>query len=247
MKTADSLDKAYKIISKQDYFNLLIKTLTYQLWDDGSTDYEKENGTIWPKNSFTMIGIKRLVNLEELLTDITLNNINGDIIECGVWKGGASIFIAAFIKSLDINKKLFVADSFCGLPAPDPINYPDDINQKLHTFKELAIPLEDVKTNFLLFNVLDPNVVFLPGWFKDTLPTAPIEKLCLLRLDGDMYESTIQGLENLYHKLQPGGFVIIDDFAIDVCKKAVLDFRAKNNITEEIKEIDWTGIYWQKK
>jgi O-methyltransferase len=90
-------------------------------------------------------------------------------------------------------------------------------------------------------------VVFLKGWFKDTLPTAPIERLAVLRLDGDMYSSTIEALTSLYPKLSPGGFCIIDDYgAIAGCKQAVDDFRREQGITAELQPVDWTGRYWRK-
>ena len=94
---------------------------------------------------------------------------------------------------------------------------------------------------------MDDQVCFLKGWFKDTLPTAPIEKLAILRLDGDMYESTMDGLRSLYHKLSPGGFLIVDDYgAVDACREAVCDFRNEHGIDDEIVKIDWGGVYWQK-
>jgi O-methyltransferase len=90
-------------------------------------------------------------------------------------------------------------------------------------------------------------VKFLVGWFKDTLPNTPIEKLALLRLDGDMYESTMDALTHLYSKLSIGGYIIIDDWgAVPACKNAVIDFRTKFNISEEIIPIDWSGVYWKK-
>jgi len=90
-------------------------------------------------------------------------------------------------------------------------------------------------------------VRFLKGWFRDTLPAAPIERLAVLRLDGDMYQSTMDTLVNLYPKVSQGGYVIVDDYgAIPACRQAVNDYRAANGITEEIRDIDWTGIFWQK-
>jgi hypothetical protein len=84
--------------------------------------------------------------------------------------------------------------------------------------------MEEVKKNFEKYNLLDNNVKFLKGWFKDTLPSAPIESLAILRLDGDLYESTMDGLINLYSKLSKGGFIIIDDWgAFPACKQAVKD------------------------
>jgi predicted O-methyltransferase YrrM len=84
----------------------------------------------------------------------------------------------------------------------------------------LAVSREDVERNFAKYGLLDDRVVFLQGWFKDTLPSAPIGKIALLRLDGDMYESTMDALQNLYPKLSPGGYCIIDDF-FGPCRLAV--------------------------
>ena len=74
----------------------------------------------------------------------------------------------------------------------------------------------------------------------------PIEQLAILRLDGDLYESTMDALVPLYEKVSPGGFVIVDDYgAWEPCRKAVDDFRAQHGITDEIVEVDWTGVYWR--
>jgi O-methyltransferase len=94
--------------------------------------------------------------------------------------------------------------------------------------------------------LLDDRVRFLPGWFKDTLPDAPIDRLALLRLDGDLYESTIQALEALYPRLSPGGFCIIDDYIIKACRQAVADYRAKHGVSAEIIHIDGAGVFWRK-
>jgi O-methyltransferase len=111
----------------------------------------------------------------------------------------------------------------------------------------LAASLDEVKGNFTRYGLLDDRVLFLRGWFKDTLPSVPIQQLAILRLDADLYESTMEGLQSLYAKVSPGGYVIIDDYAsIPVCKRAVDDFRAKNGIVDTIRQIDSTGVYWQR-
>ncbi len=95
--------------------------------------------------------------------------------------------------------------------------------------------------------MLDEGVRFLKGWFKDTLPSAEAEAYAVLRLDGDMYESTMDALNALYPKLSPGGFLIVDDYgAVPACRQAVEDYRAVHGIDEPIIEIDWTGAYWRK-
>jgi hypothetical protein len=147
----------------------------------------------------------------------------------------------------DTKRSVFVADSFEGLAPPDPKHYPADEGLDLNKHPELAVPLEEVRGNFEKYGLLDERVQFIKGFFKDTLPTAPIEKLALMRLDGDLYESTIVALEALYPKLSYGGFVIIDDYGcIPACAKAVNDFREAHGIRDEMHTIDWTGIYWRK-
>jgi O-methyltransferase len=91
-------------------------------------------------------------------------------------------------------------------------------------------------------------VEFLVGWFKDTMPTAPIEQISVMRLDGDLYESTWQAIEALYPKLSPGGFCIVDDYGdlVAQCQRAIHDYRDQHGITEEIVDVDGFGAYWRK-
>lgn len=143
---------------------------------------------------------------------------------------------------------MWLADSFEGVPPPDPENYSADKDLRLDVAADvLAIPESAVRNNFKRYGLLDDRVRFLPGWFKDTLPDAPIDRIALLRLDGDLYESTIQGLDALYPRLTAGGFCIIDDYhPIDACRQAVTDYRQRNSISAEIIDIDGTGVYWRK-
>lgn len=206
------------------------------------------DGKNWPETGETMIGYKRLTNLEDCIKNIVLEKIPGDLIETGVWRGGACIFMRSVLKELNVTDRIvWLADSFEGLPPPDPSSYPEDAGDNLHTFKELAISENEVRNNFKKYKLLDNQVRFLKGWFKDTMPTASIEKLSILRLDGDMYESTIDVLFYLYPKLSVGGYCIIDDWgAIPACKKAVEDYRRVHAIDEKIQIIDWSGVFWKK-
>lgn len=202
-------------------------------------------GVTCPPDGLTMIGLKRMRNIQGLCEKVINEEIPGDFIETGVWKGGACMYMTAILESWgDLNRNVWVADSFDGLPPPDE-RYPADKGSVMHTWRELAIPKEQVMKNFKDFGLLSSQVKFIKGWFKDTLP-GPVEKLAILRLDGDMYSSTIEVLEALYPKLSVGGYVIIDDYSIENCSKAVTDFREKYTISEPIKKIDWTGVYWQK-
>jgi len=133
------------------------------------------------------------------------------------------------------------------LPKPDGRYQQDEGDKHWKSNPVLGISLEQVKANFARYGLLDEQVRFLEGWFKDTLPTAPIEQLAILRLDGDMYSSTTDALQSLYAKLSPGGFLIVDDYgSTPPCRQAVDDFRIKHQIIEPIQKIDWTGVFWQK-
>ena len=148
----------------------------------------------------------------------------------------------------EADRNVWVADSFQGLPPPDPERYPADAGdthwQQAH---RLAVPLEEVKSNFRRYGLLDGQVRFLVGWFRDTLPSAPIGPLAILRLDGDMYQSTIEALAHLYPKLSIGGYVIIDDYgSVRGCRRAVEDFRTKNQMKEELQRVDHAAVYWQR-
>lgn len=208
----------------------------------------RENGLGWPINGYSMIGTKRLNNIQDCIESVVRNDVEGDFIETGVWRGGACIFAKTLFDIYEQDRVVWVADSFEGLPKPNVAEYPEDAGDDLYSLEQLRVSKEQVEENFRKFDLLDGKVKFLKGWFKDTLPNAPIDKLAIMRLDGDMYESTMDGLVNLYHKLSPGGFVIIDDYGvIPACKKAVHDFRDKHGITEALVNIDDSGYYWQKK
>lgn len=209
----------------------------------------RENGKDWPACAETMIGLKRMDNIKQCVIDVIKNNVPGDLIETGVWRGGATILMRAILKAFgDRDRTVWVADSFEGLPKPNAELYPADVCDIHYLHDDLRISLEQVKANFAKYGLLDQQVQFLKGWFKDTLPVSPIEKLAVLRLDGDMYESTMDGFKALYHKLSPGGYCIIDDYnSVKGCKAAVNDFRKERSIIEPITAIDGDGVYWQKR
>jgi O-methyltransferase len=208
----------------------------------------RSEGKDWPTEAETMIGLKRLDNLHACIEAVIRDQIPGDFIETGVWRGGACIFMRGALNAYgDQTRNIWVADSFEGLPRPDGRYQQDEGDLHWTMSHTLAVSLDQVKANFSRYGLLDERVRFLKGWFKDTLPTAPIERLAILRLDGDMYSSTMDALVSLYPKLSRGGFAIIDDFgAVEACRKAVTDFRASNKINDPIAPIDWAGVYWRK-
>lgn len=196
-----------------------------------------------------MIGLHRLNNLQYCLEQILASRVPGDVIECGVWRGGAAIFLRGLLKAHGVTERcVWLADSFCGLPAPNADKYPADREMTLHLANYLAVPLAQVRENFSRYGLLDDQVRFVEGWFRDTLPALNNQTWSLMRLDGDMYESTMDALVNLYPNLSPGGFVIIDDYSdIPACRQAVHDFRERYCINDEIQLIDWSGAFWQKR
>ena len=208
----------------------------------------RAEGKDWPSLALTMVGEKRLDNLHQCIETVLRDGVPGDFIETGVWRGGSVILMSAILKAHGVtDRTVWVADSFAGLPKPDALRYPADAGDRHWMHGELAISLEQVRANFDRYGLLDDQVRFLKGWFKDTLPKASIERLAVARLDGDMYESTMDAIEVLYPKLEPGGFLIVDDYgAVPACKQATHDYRERCGIREPIVPIDWTGVYWRK-
>jgi len=213
-------------------------------------DMEQERrvpGSTWPSYAHTMVGMARLDNLQFATETVLKENIPGDLIETGVWRGGSCILMKAVLSAYgDTERRVFVADSFQGLPPPDTSKFPQDSGDKHHVHEFLEVSKDQVEDNFRKYGLLDERIVFLQGWFKDTLPKAPFERLSVMRLDGDMYESTMDALTNLYDRLSPGGFCIIDDYALPGCRKAVDDFRASRKIEAPLITIDYSGCYWRK-
>ena len=244
--------------SRDDYLDLMLNCLTGTIYQDSSTqmnvtteynDELRESGWDWPSVAHTMIGRKRLKNVQRLVESVIDNKVPGDFIETGVWRGGACIMMRAVLKAYnEKDRKVWLADSFEGLPPPNAEDYPQDKDEKFHEYSELAVSLEQVKTNFDKYGLLDKQVDFIKGWFKDSLKNPPMDSLAILRLDGDLYESTIQPLESLYDKLSVGGYVIVDDYnVVEACKLAVHDFLLARKLTPTIIEIDEIGVYWKKK
>lgn len=239
------------------YLQLMLDCLTGSIYQDpplkalGNENFDptlREYGWDWPSVAHSMIGRRRMGNLRQLAEEALFNQVPGDFIETGVWRGGACIYLKAVLEAYGVkDRRIWAADSFTGLPPPDESTYPADAGDKFHTYEELAVPLEQVKRNFERYGLLDEQVVFLKGWFKDTLPGASTGPLAILRMDGDMFESTIDALTHLYDRVSPGGYVIVDDYRVVAgCQKAVDEFRARRGIKDAIVEIDGVGVYWQK-
>ena len=216
-----------------------------------ATEYDEINrrlGVDWPSMAHTMVGLRRLDNLQECITAVIEQDVPGDLIETGVWRGGTSIFMRAVLRAYDVRDRLvWAADSFEGMPDASEASHLGDRQLAADQYNALmAADLDTVRRNFERYDLLDDQVRFLAGWFKDTLPSAPIERLAVLRLDSDLYESTYLCLSALYPKLSVGGFVIVDDYHIPVCAEAVHDWRAAQQVTDPVEDIDGLGVFWRR-
>lgn len=241
----------YLDLMKRVLANLIYADSRVSVRDGSLEDFDpalRQAGQDWPRTAHTMVGMRRLDNLQQCVETVLAENIGGDLIETGVWRGGCTVLMRAILEAHgDTTRTVWVADSFAGLPPPDADRFPADRDDTHHAIDYLRVSEEEVRETFRRYGLLDDQVRFLAGWFKDTLPRAPIDRLAVLRLDGDMYESTIQALDSLYPKLSPGGFAIVDDYgAIAACRAATDDYRRANGIAVPLTRIDWTGVYWRK-
>lgn len=226
----------------------IFKSAHIQLAHQRRGNYERRiAGHDFSDIAHSMLSFRRLDNIQACIETILREDIAGDLIETGVMRGGAVILMRAILKAYGVHDRtVWAADSFEGLPPPNPQDYPDDAGAQWHLRPLTEVGVEHIRRNFERYGLFDDQVQFLPGWFRDTLPKAPIQRLALLRLDGDLYESTMDALVPLYPKLTPGGFVIVDDYNLPMCEKAVNDYRKKMGVDDEIIAIDDAGIYWRK-
>lgn len=230
-----------------DHPEAQVRHLLRQITPELAVEWFRRNS--W--QAYTLLDEAGLDNIQRCTTHLLEKNVPGDLIECGVWRGGSCIFMRGLLRALgDGRRQVWVADSFQGLPEPDPALSPLDAisHEFLKVIGGLRCSLEEVTENFRKFDLLDRRVRFIPGWFQDTLPGAPIESLALLRLDADYYESTRQALESLYPKLSPGGFVIVDDYGSGGlgARRAVDDFRRQQSIRAALRGVNENIAYWEK-
>jgi|ERR1700728_625574 len=238
------------------YLDLLLRSISNLVygpppsdpWNDGLFRFDAKPGRDKHSPAHTMVGVLRLENVRVLAQRAIDQGIPGDFIETGVWRGGCCILMRGVLAANSVmDRKVYVADSFQGLPPPRPELFTQDSAFPLPMMPELAVSLDEVRTNFDRYGLLDGRVTFVKGFFSDTLPKLEAGPFALIRLDGDMYESTYVALKYLYPRLSIGGFAIIDDYgAIVPCREAVNDYRATMNIDDELHQIDWTGVWWQK-
>lgn len=232
------------------YLDLMRDSLTGRLNEDPplpsskvegyETEY-REQGWDWPSKAPSMIGTLRMENVRRECERVIAENVPGDFVEAGVWRGGATIMMRAVLAAYDIkDRRVFAADTFEGFPAQTDA----DSNFTVGGVADFSVSLDEVRANFARYGLLDDQIEFLKGLFKDTLPKAPVQSIAVLRLDGDLYESTRDGLV-LYDKLSHGGALIADDyFLFEGQRKAIDEFRSARGIADPFVRIDHFGGYW---
>lgn len=211
-------------------------------------EQRRTTGDDWPSVAHTMSGLDRLSNVQSCTAEVLANGVPGHLLEAGVWRGGIPILMRAILKAYGVTDRIvWAVDSFEGVPDTGPSGHILDQKWALHESNNfLAVSAETVEDNFRRYGLWDDQVKLLKGWFEDTLPNAPIERLAILRLDGDLHKSTMDILVNLYPKLSVGGYIIIDDYGIESCTVAVDEFREKEAIEAEIRWVDDTCVYWRR-
>jgi O-methyltransferase len=207
----------------------------------------RATGRHWPRRGLTMVGLARLDDLQRCVESVVADGVEGDLIEAGVWRGGASMLMRATLDTLDqAHRLVWAADSFSGFPGPAAEASPPRGRRDLSHFDFLAVPLGEVRANFARFG-LDRGVRFVPGIFEQTMPKLRGGRWSVIRLDGDTYDATRTTLESLYPDLSAGGFLIVDDYELlPECRRAVDEYRAERGITEPIESVDWTCVRWRR-
>lgn len=210
-------------------------------------------------STHTMSSFERLATLWSQVRHLDQTGVPGDLVECGVWKGGSSGMMAlAHMRAGTPTRSIHLFDSFEGLPEPDAavdgakaVRYSSNhASGKKESIGKCVGPLEDNQQ--LMGEIIQyprDHVVYHKGWFENTIPALPktFGPIALLRLDGDWYESTKVCLDHLYDRVAPGGIVVIDDYGHwEGCKKAVDEFFRKRGIQPYLHYIDYTGRYFFK-
>lgn len=203
---------------------------------------------------YTMGGWKAMHNAFDSVKNINLNLVDGDLVECGVARGGISaMMLMANNYYHKIDREIWLFDSFEGLPSPSKEDFQDgSIGESITPLDagDCVGKIDEVKELFFKKCNLDTNKVnFVKGWFQETIPANKdkLNSISILRLDGDWYESTKIPLENLYNKVSKGGVIIIDDYA--TCfgsKKAVDEFLSSNDIKLDLKSDQRGGAWFLK-
>lgn len=217
---------------------------------DMSVDFAETYAKV---RAYTMTSAERVFSLCEAVKYIAINKIEGDIVECGVWKGGSMMAVAdTLIKHNDVQRHLYLFDTFEGMS--EPTDKDVDIAgvsagylmEHSDKNKDESVwcnaPLDGVKDVLGSSGYPKDQVHFVKGMVETTIPEHAPQKIALLRLDTDWFESTRHELEHLFPRLVKGGVLIIDDYGHwQGARRAVDEYISRNNIALMLNRIDYTG------
>jgi predicted O-methyltransferase YrrM len=184
---------------------------------------------------YTMVAPDGLAALERSVRSVIRRGIPGQLVECGTARGGSAALLALWLQRLKSPKKIYIFDTFEGLPEPTPED--PDYSLAAAFTGTCRGELQEVQDLFRRLGVID-RAVFVKGRFQDVLPTYDTPPIALLHLDGDWYESTMTFLQHLWDLVSPGGVVHIDDYgAWQGCQKAVDEFFASRGIHPKLHAV----------
>jgi O-methyltransferase len=202
---------------------------------------------------FTMTSEERLYAFSKAIEYITNAKVEGDIVECGVWKGGSSMCaMLSLINNKDTSRMFYLYDTYEGMSEPTEMDADHSgkdaktlLNQSIKTKDDVMwcyAPIDDVKSNIESTNYPKNLVHFVKGKVEDTIPQTIPDKIAILRLDTDWYESTYHELKHLFPRLVKGGVIIIDDYGHwKGAREAVDQYFNENGIHILLNRIDYTG------
>lgn len=213
----------------------------------------EQHAAIWWKvKPYTMTSVERVVALCQAIAHVETEDIAGDIVECGVWKGGSVMAAALALLALDsTQRQIYLYDTFAGMTKPGECDI-DWQGRSAHDFLRdssgtgdqirAECPLHEVKQTLMQTRYPWEKFVFVPGPVEETIPRILPERIALLRLDTDWHRSTRHELEYLFPRLAPGGILIVDDYGHwQGAKKAVDEYFLENGVAGELRAIDFTG------
>jgi hypothetical protein len=235
--------------------NALFRKFGYKLLKDNEKEEYAEFYDLYLRcKPYTMTSIDRMFALYKGVEYIVKNNIPGDFVECGVWKGGSSMLIALTLLKFGVtDREIWMYDTYEGMSEPGE-NDKDILGTQAEELLKKASKevsesvwcysgLEEVKSNLMTAGYPAENIHFIKGKVEDTIPgSVPSGLISLLRLDTDWYESTKHELTYLFPLLVKAGVLIMDDYGHWVgAKKAVDEYINENNITIHLIKVDYSA------
>ncbi len=236
-------------VQKSLQHHVLAQSVNTVIRSDCEDEFQELFAVVRP---YTMLSEARLFSLYSLAKQTCLDDIPGNFVECGTWKGGAAALLAVVIKRYSLRPRLLYAfDTFEGMPEPTEVDRHNgiDAEQIGYGTGSLKAPIAenlDVVCQFL--NVTD-IVIPAQGLFAQTLPQykSEINNIALLHADGDWYASTMDIFSALYDSVVPNGVIQIDDYGHwEGCKRAIDEFERRRGDSFPLRVIDYTGVWFQK-